>query len=308
MSETKRLGRGLEALLGSVTREQAQASGSLRELAVNTVVPNPFQPRTQVDEAALTELTSSIEASGLLQPVVVRPRNGKFELIAGERRWRAVQRLGWPKIPAIVKDVDDPTLLTLALIENLQRDDLTAIDEATGYQRLGEEFKLPQAEIARLVGRNRSTVANLLRLLKLPDEVKNLVQERKLSEGHARALLSVPKYDDVLPLALEAVEHGWSVRDLEARARGETSSAPPPSGNAGTAAPPKAESKAESRPAPKMGSSEVRRVEDALRKRLGTDVRVTSRRRGRGFISISYYSNDDLARVLELILGEPFAG
>jgi ParB family chromosome partitioning protein len=301
MSETKRLGRGLEALLGSVSREQAQASGALRELPVNQVLPNPFQPRTQVDEAALVELTASIEASGLLQPVIVRPRNGKYELIAGERRWRAVQRLGWPKIPAVVREVDDPTLLTLALIENLQRDDLTSIDEAAGYQRLGEEFKLPQAEIARLVGRNRSTIANLLRLLKLPDEIKDLVQQRKLSEGHARALLSVEKGTDVALLAKQAVEHGWSVRDLEARARGETPTTLVPEVGSTPA-------KSRTRAPQKMATGEVRRVEDALRKRLGTDVRVTSRRRGRGFISISYYSNDDLARVLELILGEPFAG
>jgi ParB family transcriptional regulator, chromosome partitioning protein len=303
MSETKRLGRGLEALLGSVTREQAQASGSLRELPINNVVPNPYQPRSQLDEATLIELTSSIEASGLLQPVVVRPRNGKYELIAGERRWRAVQRLGWTKIPAVVKDVDDPTLLTLALIENLQRDGLTAIDEAAGYQRLGEEFKLPQAEIARMVGRNRSTVANLLRLLKLPDAVKSLVQERKLSEGHARALLSVSNESDLVPLANQAVEHGWSVRDLESRARGEVPASSPATG--ATTAP---ATRPVNRAGQKMASAEVRRVEDALRKRLGTDVRVSSRRRGRGFISISYYSNDDLARVLELILGEPFAG
>ena len=300
MSETKRLGRGLEALLGSVTREQAQASGALRELPVNNVLPNPYQPRTQVNEATLAELTSSIEASGLLQPVVVRPRNGKYELIAGERRLRAVQRLGWTKIPAVVKDVDDPTLLTLALIENLQRDGLTAIDEAAGYQRLGEEFKLPQTEIARLVGRNRSTIANLLRLLKLPDEVKSLVQERKLSEGHARALLSVSSESDLIPLARQAVEHGWSVRDLEARARGDVRTS-----TAATTAP---AARPASRTIQKMATADVRRVEDALRKRLGTDVRVTTRRRGRGFISISYYSNDDLARVLELVLGEPFAG
>ena len=303
MSETKRLGRGLEALLGSVTREQAQASGALRELPVNHVMPNPYQPRTQVDEAALVELTSSIEASGLLQPVVVRPRNGKYELIAGERRLRAVQRLGWTKIPAVVRDVDDPTLLTLALIENLQRDGLTAIDEAAGYQRLGEEFKLPQTEIARRVGRNRSTIANLLRLLKLPEEVKTLVQERKLSEGHARALLAVSKEADLIPLANQAVEHGWSVRDLEARARGEATASSP--ATAGASAP---ATKPASRTVQKMASADVRRVEDALRKRLGTDVRVTTRRRGRGFISISYYSNDDLARVLEVVLGEPFAG
>src|SRR5919106_7009191 len=161
MTETKRLGRGLEALLGSATREQADASGALRELPVSSIQPNPLQPRSQISEAELTELTASIEASGLLQPVVVRPKNGKFELIAGERRWRAIQRLGWAKIPAVVKEADDQTLLTLALIENLQRNDLTAIDEAAGYQRLSEEFELPQAEIARLVGRDRSTISNL---------------------------------------------------------------------------------------------------------------------------------------------------
>ncbi len=298
MSETKRLGRGLEALLGAVSKEQAQAEGALRELPIGSVFPNPYQPRTEMNEEALVELTASIEASGLLQPVVVRPKNGKFELIAGERRWRAIQRLGWAKIPAVVKEADDQTLLTLALIENLQRNDLTAIDEAAGYQRLGEEFKLPQSEIARLVGRNRSTVANLLRLLKLPDEVKALVQQGKLSEGHARALLGVESEPEVIRLAREAVSQGWSVRDMEARVRGENPAAPilTPSNGARTRAP------------QKMPTADVRRIEDALRKRLGTDVRVTARRRGRGFLSISYYSNDDLARVLELILGEPFAG
>jgi ParB family chromosome partitioning protein len=155
-------------LLGAVTREQAEASGALKELPVGNVVPNPYQPRTHVDEETLIELTLSIEASGLLQPVVVRPRDGRYELIAGERRWRAVQRLGWPKIPAVVRDVDDKTLLTLALIENLQRDDLNAIDVAAGYQRLSDEFKLAHAEIARLVGRNRSTIANLLRTRPCP--------------------------------------------------------------------------------------------------------------------------------------------
>lgn len=299
MSETKRLGRGLEVLLGAVSREQAEASGSLRELPIGNVLPNPYQPRTHVDEDALTELTASIEASGLLQPIIVRPRNGKFELIAGERRWRAIQRLGWAKIPAVVREVDDQTLLTLALIENLQRDDLTSIDEAAGYQRLGQEFKLPQAEIARLVGRNRSTVANLLRLLKLPDEVKALVQEGKLSEGHARALLAVEKESDLLRLAREAADQGWSVRETEARARGESPS---------TVAAVAPTNGPRPRPLQKLATAEVRRIEDALRKRLGTDVRVTARRRGRGFFSISYYSNDDLARVLELILGEPFAG
>ena len=298
MSETKRLGRGLEALLGSASREQAEASGALRELPVGSVLPNPLQPRTHLNEAELAELAASIEASGLLQPVIVRPRNDRYELIAGERRWRAVQRLGWVKIPAIVKDVDDRTLLTLALIENLQRDDLTAIDEASGYHRLGSEFQLGQAEIARLVGRDRSTVANLLRLLKLPDEVKQLIQDGKLAEGHARALLGVADEKEQVGLAREAAEQGWSVREVEARAKG----------NGGSTAASAAPALAPSRSPQRMPSADVRRVEDALRKRLGTDVRLTSRRRGRGFLSISYYSNDDLARVLELILGEPFAG
>ncbi len=299
MSETKRLGRGLEALLGPTTREQAEASGALRELPMASVRPNPLQPRTRIDEGALDDLVASIQASGLLQPVVVRPRNGGYELIAGERRWRAASRLGWAKIPAVVKDVDDQTLLTLALIENLQRDDLSPMDEAAGYQRLAAEFNLPHGEIARLVGRNRATIANLLRLLQLPPEVQAMVHERKLTEGHARALLGLAEPEAMLALARQAIDGGWSVREMEARVRGdaptgaETSSDPAPR---------------RARPSAKLVSADAKRVEDALRKHLGTDVRVTTRRRGRGFLTLSYYSNDDLARLLELILGRPFQG
>lgn len=296
MTETKRLGRGLEALLGPISREQAEASGSLRELPVRSLRPNPYQPRSEIDEAALEELIASMRASGLLQPVVVRPRNESYELIAGERRWRAAERLGWERIPAVVRDVDDQTLLTLALVENLQRNDLSPIDEAAGYQRLGEEFHLPQVEIARLVGRNRSTVANLLRLLQLPDEIQQLIHQAKLSEGHARALLGVSEPARMLRLAHQAVAEGWSVREMEARVRGE-----PPSR-------PRRADDAKGRTPAKAVTADVRRVEDALRKRLGTDVRVTMRRRGRGFLTISYYSNDDLARLLQLILGGPFEG
>jgi ParB family chromosome partitioning protein len=296
MSETKRLGRGLEALLGPVSREQAEASGALRELPISSVRPNPYQPRTQIDETALAELAASIEASGLLQPVIVRPRSGGYELIAGERRWRAVERLGWPRIAAIVKEVDDQTLLTLALIENLQRDDLSPIDEAAGYRRLGEEFHLPQSEIARIVGRNRSTVANLLRLLQLPDEIQAMVHRGELSEGHARALLGVSTAERMLQLARDAVTHGWSVREMEAL----VSDGPRKTDGQGRAA----ARKNQRGPV----AADVKRIEDALRKRLGTDVRVTARRRGRGFLTISYYSNDDLARLLELITGAPFEG
>jgi ParB family chromosome partitioning protein len=300
VSETKRLGRGLEALLGPVSREQAEASGALRELAMASIRPNPYQPRTQIDEGQLDELVASMQASGLLQPVVVRPRNGGYELIAGERRWRAATRLGWANIPAVVKDVDDQTLLTLALIENLQRDNLSPIDEAAGYRRLGDEFRMAQSEIARLVGRNRATVANLLRLLQLPEEVQRLVHERKLTEGHARALLSVGEPERLLALARDAVEQGWSVREVEARVRGEVLDSQAPG------AAPVATKRA--RPSPRAVTADVRRVEDALRKHLGTDVRLTTRRRGRGFLTLSYYSNDDLARLLELILGRPFEG
>ena len=294
----KRLGRGLEALLGPVSREQAAASGALKELAISSIRPNPFQPRTQLDEPALAELTASIEASGLLQPVVVRPRNGTYELIAGERRWRAVQRLGWRTVPAVVKDADDQTLLTLALIENLQRHDLSAIDEALGYQRLMDEFKIPQSEVARLVGRSRPAIANLLRLLRLPADVRALVHEGKLSEGHARALLTLDDPAAASHLAREAVEQGLSVRDVEARVRGDAPAAPPGKGGLRLRKPHE----------PHAATADARRIEDALRKRLGTDVRVTAKRRGRGLVSVSYYSNDDLARLLELILGEPFAG
>jgi ParB family transcriptional regulator, chromosome partitioning protein len=296
MTETKRLGRGLEALLGPVSREQAEASGTLRDLAVAQVQPNPYQPRTHIDETALAELAASMEASGLLQPVVVRAHDGGYELIAGERRWRAAQRLGWTKIPAVVKEVDDRTLLTLALIENLQRNDLSPIDEAAGYRRLGDEFQLGQAEIARVVGRNRSTVANLLRLLQLPDEVQAMLHDGRLSEGHARALLGVSDPARQAALAQEAVEHGWSVREVEALVAGQRL---------------RTGGKADRRRGTatlKGAAADVKRVEDALRKRLGTDVRVTARRRGRGLVTISYYSNDDLARLLELILGSPFEG
>lgn len=296
MSETRRLGRGLEALLGPVSREQAEASGALRELPVGQIRPNPFQPRRSFDETALAELAASIEASGLLQPLVVRASGTGFELIAGERRWRAVQRLGWAKVPVVVREADDRALLTLALIENLQRDDLTPIDEATGYQRLMEEFTMPQAEVARLVGKDRSTVSNSLRLLKLPTEVQAMLERRELTEGHARALLALADAKEIVRVAGEAAEQGWSVRETEARVRGETLH----TGPRGRIKRPK--------PPARTAVAEIRRVEDALRQRLGTDVRVTARRKGRGTVTVSYYSNDDLARLLELMLGVPFDG
>jgi ParB family chromosome partitioning protein len=295
MTEVKRLGRGLEALLGPISREQAVASGALKELPVDAIRPNPFQPRREFDETALDELAQSIETSGLLQPIVVRPHGGSWELVAGERRWRAVQKLGWQRVPAVVKEVDDQSLLTLALIENLQRDDLSPMDEARGYDRLIQEFDLPQAEVARLVGRNRVTIANSLRLLTLPSDVQEMLERRELSEGHGRALLALANETEISRLAREVAAHGWSVRETEALTRGE--------GPAAATVRPKLR---RTKPPVRTLQAEQRRVEDTLRKRLGTDVRITAKRRGRGLITISYYSNEDLARLLELILGRPY--
>jgi len=298
MTEARRLGRGLEALLGPISREQAVASGALREIPVTSIRANPFQPRREFDQGALDDLASSIEASGLLQPIVVRPHRSGYELIAGERRWRAVQKLGWEKVPAVVKDVDDQALLTLALIENLQRDDLSAIDAARGYQRLIDEFKLPHAEVARLVGRNRSTIANSIRLLQLPADVQAMLQDRSLSEGHGRALLPLTDPREISRIAGQVAEHGWSVRETEALVRGE--------GPAVITAQPKLIRR--KREPVRQVHAEQRRIEEVLRKRLGTDIRITAKRRGRGTISISYYSNDDMVRLLELILGQPYNG
>jgi ParB family chromosome partitioning protein len=296
MTETaagrRRLGRGLEALLGP-TREEAEREGSLVELPIKDIRPNPFQPRQDVDPTALEELVSSIKQAGLLQPVVVRRANGGggFELIAGERRLRACQQLGWERIPAVQRDADDRTLLTLALIENLQRDDLSPVDEARGYDRLIAEFSLAQQDVADAVGRDRSTVANALRLLKLPAAVLQMLHQGQLSVGHARALLAIEDPKLATNLAREAVAQGLSVREIEDRVRGGR--AP------------------ERRPRMKRGvgpAPEVRRVEDALRRRLGTDVRVSLRAKGKGQIHVAFYSNEDLARVLELMLGAPFDG
>jgi ParB family chromosome partitioning protein len=298
MTETitgrRRLGRGLEALLGP-TREEAEREGSLVELAIADIRPNPYQPRRDVDPAALAELEASIRKAGLLQPVVVRPAagggNGGFELIAGERRLRACQALGWEKIPAVKREVDDRTVLTLALVENLQRDDLSPVDEARGYERLIAEFSLTQQDVADAVGRDRSTVANALRLLKLPAGVLALLHDGGLSVGHARALLALEDPRVATSLAKEAVDVGLSVRDVEDRVRGGRAPVRRPRLKKG------------------MGQApEVRRIEDALRRRLGTDVRVTLRAKGKGQIHLNFYSNDDLARLLELVLGAPFDG
>jgi ParB family chromosome partitioning protein len=287
----RRLGRGLEALLGPATVAEAKAEGSLAQLPVQALRPNPYQPRQAFDEEALVELADSMQRSGLLQPVVARPAaNGAYELVAGERRWRAAQRLGWTEIGAVVREVDDQTLLTLALVENLQRDALSPIDEASGYQRLIEEFGVSQAAVGELVGRDRSTVANALRLLKLPASVQEMLHDGRLSVGHARALLAFEDGNKIERLARTAVEQELSVREVEELARGGKAAARRPRAARGARLDP-----------------EARRVEEALRRRLQTDVRVATRGKS-GKVTINFYSPDDLQRILEVILGESYDG
>jgi len=289
----RRLGRGLEALLGAGTVEEAEREGALQELPVDSLEPNRFQPRRAMDAAALGELKQSIAASGLLQPVIVRQVDGGYELVAGERRWRAVRDLGWKRIPAVVRDVDDRTLLTLALVENLQRASLSAIEEAEGYERLASDFKLSHAAIAEAVGRDRSTVANAVRLLKLPKSVQQLVARDALTAGHARALLSLGDGRRIERLARECVARGWSVREIERHARSGVGTGPREGrGRAGRRAVP----------------AEVSRIESALRKRLGTDATVVLKGKGKGHLQVRFYSEEDLGRLLELILGRRWDG
>ncbi|MFQ5702819.1 MAG: ParB/RepB/Spo0J family partition protein [Gemmatimonadales bacterium] len=291
--KSKRLGRGLEALLGPTSTAEARRAGMLQQVPVDSIRPNPYQPRQSFNQVAITELAGSLKASGLLQPIVLRDKeNGTYELIAGERRWRAARELGWNEIGAVVREVDDRTLLTLALVENLQRDALSPIDEAQGYKRLVDEFSVSQQNIADLVGRDRSTVANALRLLKLPRMVQELLHQGELNSGHARALLQLGSSQEMEQLARIVVEQGLSVRDTESRARGDhvPKRRPRKDKNA------------------RQTSPEVRRIEDTLRDFLKTDVFVSSRGKNGGRISLSFYSNDDLARLLELILGRQFHG
>jgi ParB family chromosome partitioning protein len=286
-----RLGRGLGALLAA-RAEPAPGAGTanaLSKIPIGHIRPNPFQPRKEFRPEDLADLEASIGSSGLLQPISVRPAPSGtgFELIAGERRLRAAQRLGWTEIPAIVKPIDDRELLTLALVENLQRTDLNPIEEAEGYQRLVDEFALTQQDVAAAVGKDRSTVANMLRLLSLPASVRRLVWEGALSIGHARALLALGSENEMAELAREIVASGLSVRDVERRARKR--------------APARVKSRERSRIASR--TAELRRIEERLRRRLQTDAHLVPGAQGKGVLRIAYYSADDLDRLLELIAG-----
>jgi ParB family chromosome partitioning protein len=250
-----------------------------------------MQPRKEFREEDLADLEASIRVNGLLQPVTVRPSpsGSGYELIAGERRFRAAQRLGWAEIPAIVREIGDRELLTLALVENLQRTDLNPIEEAEGYQQLMSAFSLTQQATADIVGKDRSTVANMLRLLGLPASVRRQVREGAISLGHARALLSLGDDIRIADLAKLVAAEGLSVREVERRVR-EATGAQSRAGTGTTVKP------GETRPA------EARLIEDQLRRRYQTDVKLALSGKAQGEIRLSFYSNDDLSRLLDLLL------
>jgi len=285
----KALGRGLSALLS------AEKSVSIGEEAfqidVRLIEPSPVQPRTRFEAGALNGLAESIRENGLVQPVVVRRKGGRFELIAGERRWRAAQQAGLEKIPAVVRDVPDDKLLELALIENIQREDLNAIEEALAYKSLIEAAGLTQEVLAQRVGRDRSYITNYLRLLKLPEDLQGLVQDGKLSTGHARTLLGASDAALQRRLARQIMEKGLSVRDTERLIRQSSGSNTAP-----------AKTVARNR----TDDPNVRAAEAKLRRKLGTRVNILGNAGGvGGRIEIEYYSTQDLDRFYDLLMVSP---
>jgi len=267
------LGRGLGALLSS-TPAQGE---TLLEVPIDAVAPNPNQPRKSFDSSGLSELTASIRNSGVIQPVVVRRRGHGYQLIAGERRWRAAKLAGLDRIPAVLREATDGESLELALIENLLREDLNPMDEAEAYQKLLAEFEWTQEELAQRVGRDRSSIANCLRLLKLPDPIQSDLRAGRLTMGHARALLSLTSRADQLKLREEILAHSWSVRATEEGVQKRAASR-----------------------APRRRSAELAALEDALRLRLMTKVRIVGNDR-RGRIEVAYASTDELDRLVGMI-------
>jgi len=319
----RRLGRGLDALLArrdapkdalKATATGASSSDSagstaahpaaslelvreespLRTLELSQIRANPYQPRQEFRPEELADLEASLRVNGLLQPITVRPApNGTgYELIAGERRLRAATRLGWTEIHALVKPVDDKTLLVLAMIENLQRADLDPIEEADGYQRLAEEFQLNNQEVADVIGKDRSTVANALRLRQLPASVRRMLQEKQLTAGHARALLPLATERAIVDMARDVVEGGLSVREVERRVQAGRLKAP---------AAGKKQSNTEGVVPAGASAATVRQIEERLRRKLQTGVSIQLSAKDKGEVRIAFFSNDDLERLLDIL-------
>ncbi|HEX6574596.1 MAG TPA: ParB/RepB/Spo0J family partition protein [Gemmatimonadaceae bacterium] len=290
---TRRLGRGLDALFNTPAQPaDLPVATALRDIPVNEIESNPFQPRKTFKKEELSELQESLKSNGLLQPITVRssPKGKGYELIAGERRLRAATALGWTSIPAVVKEFTDQEILTLALVENLQRSDLNPIEEAEGYDKLIKEFGHTQQSVATMVGKDRSTVANVLRILQLPVSVRTLIEEGKITAGQARPLLGLESESQIASFARLTVDNGWSAREVENRVREATSAATgKPTVRGGR--PPKSDT----RPA------EVKSLEQRLRKHLQTDVSIVLKAGNRGTLLVEFYSPDDLDRITEII-------
>lgn len=278
----------MSALL-SDTAATAANNEDLLEVDIDLIEPSPAQPRTHFDEARLEELAQSIRSNGIVQPLLVRRHGGRYQLVAGERRWRAAQRAELQRVPAIVRDIPDDKLLELALIENIQRQELNAIEEAHAYKRLIETLDLTQETVAQRVGRDRSFVTNYLRLLRLPDDIQRLVEEEKISMGHARALLGVDDADIQRRVARNVIEQGLSVRETERAIKRIIAGASPATATL---------------PAPKRNDANIRAAETKLRRRFGTQVRVMPSQSGAGGkIEIEYYNENDLDRLYQLLVG-----
>lgn len=292
------LGRGLNALLGDVAQDEreageAPARGAVRMIPVSAIAPHPEQPRRHFDEVALDELAASIAERGVIQPIIVRPHGHDYQIVAGERRWRAAQRARLHEVPVVVREYSDSETLQIALLENIQRQDLNAIEEARAYQRLIDEFGHTQDALARAVHKSRSHVANLLRLLDLPDEVQSRVVSGTLTMGHARAMVSA---DDPIALAEQVVTQGLSVRQTEKLASSDKrgGSAPPRATTGGARAMASASG----------GSADIAALENQLADLLGLKVHIAFNEDGRGSITLDYSSLEQLDMVCQRLSGE----
>jgi ParB family chromosome partitioning protein len=279
----KGLGRGLDALLGgnTKTRERERDEDALAQVATSSLKPGKYQPRTRMDETSLAELADSIRSRGVIQPIIVRPvGDSQFEILAGERRWRAARMAGLERVPVVIREVPDEAALGIGLIENIQREDLNPIEEANGLQRLIGEFKLTHEEVAKAIGRSRTGVTNLLRLLELAPAVQEMVQDSRIDMGHARALLALSKARQV-EVAYQVAEKGLSVRETE-RLVQEATAAP-----------------AAARPAPAKLDPDTRRLQEELCESLGTTVVLKTRSGGKGSVVIDYSSLEELDGLLK---------
>ena len=281
----KALGRGLGALLSSDRTIDLGAEPS--EVDLDSIVAGPMQPRTHFDEASLESLAESIRSHGVVQPLLVRRRDSGFELIAGERRWRAAKLAGLTRVPVVVKEVPDESLLEIALIENIQREDLNPIEEAQAYKKLIDTVGLTQEALASRVGRDRSYITNYLRLLRLPDDLQQLVKEGRLSTGHARTLLALSHPDQQRRLARQILDGGLSVRTTEQIVHRML------------------EGKPEKGPsAARVVDPNVRAAETKLRRALGTQVKILMSEQGRGKVEISFFNSQDLDRIYNLLMAQ----